>query len=255
MRPSRVLRKIREGGVASCIKVNASCPRVVEVIAASGIDSVWLGSEHIPSDLIVLENQVRAAKIFDVDAIVRVPRGSYSDYIRGFEMDACGIMVPHVMGLEDAKKVVRMTKFMPVGRRALDGGNADGVYTRIDFNEYLETSARERFVIYQIEDPEPLEELEAIAELEGVDMLFFGPGDFSHAIGKPGEWDAPEILETRKRVANAARNAGKAAGTTTGNAEALREYADMGYNFLNLGADVVALKSYSDEVVAAFAEL
>ncbi len=68
----------------------------------------------------------RAAKVFDVDAIVRVPRGSYSDMIRPLELDAAGIMVPHVMSAEDARQVVRWTRFAPVGLRPLDGGNADG---------------------------------------------------------------------------------------------------------------------------------
>ena len=68
----------------------------------------------------------------------------------------------------------------------------------------------------QIEDPEPLDELEAIVEVPGIDMLFFGPGDFSQGIGAPGKWDDPRIAQTRKRIAEVCRHYGKFAGTVGG---------------------------------------
>jgi len=254
MRPSRVLRTIREGGVASVFKINSTCPRVVEMVAAAGVDCIWLGNEHVPNSWPDLENQVRAAKLYDVDTLLRVERGSYSAYIKGFEIDACGIMVPHVMGLEDARSVVRMTKFMPEGRRACDGGNADGKYCRVNFPEYLATSNRERFVAFQIEDPEPVSELEAIAELPGVDMVFFGPGDYSHAIGYPGEMDHPEIVALRERLARVSRKAGKMAATV-GTPDTLHSLVDMGYNFVCVASEVSILTAGADAVAAAFSRL
>ena len=97
MQRSRVLEKLRAGKMASCVKLNLGDPRVAEIAAASGIDCIWICLEHVPNDLREVENQIRAAKLYDVDAVVRVPRGSYSDLIRPLEMDATGIMVPHVM--------------------------------------------------------------------------------------------------------------------------------------------------------------
>ena len=251
VRPSRVLRTIRAGGVASCLKVNSCDARIVETMAASGVDSIWVCTEHTPANYENIENQARAARSFDADLIVRCPRGSYTDHIRGFEADAAAVMVPHVMGLEDAKNVVHMTKFPPLGRRACDGGNVDGLYTRIPFKQYLEQSNRERFVIFQIEDPEPLDELEAIAELPGVDMLFFGPADYSTAIGIPGDIWHPEVAAVSEKVAETARKAGKMAGTVAV-PDRFRSLCGMGYNFLNIGADVTALVAYSDEMVNVF---
>jgi 4-hydroxy-2-oxoheptanedioate aldolase len=251
MRPSRVLRKIRAGGVASSLKLNTADARAVEIFAMSGIDAIWLCTEHVPGNYVDLEHQVRAAKLYDVDTIYRVPRGSYSDYIRGFEMDACGLMVPHIMNVADARAVVRMTKFPPLGRRAVDGGNADGGYCMVQFEEYLETANRERFICCQIEDPEAVPHIEAIAELPGVDMLFFGAGDYSVAIGKPGQLDHPEVQAVRIRIAKAARKAGKAAGAATG-VTRIREFVDMGYNYLNTGSDVGALSAYALSVAKAF---
>jgi 4-hydroxy-2-oxoheptanedioate aldolase len=251
MRPSRVLQKLRAGKIVSCIKINLSDSRVTEIAALAGFDCLWTDMEHVPNDLSVIEKQILAAKAHDADVMVRVPRGSYSDYIRPLELDAAGIMVPHIMGLEDAKHVVRMTRFHPVGLRPVDGGNADGAFCSVDFNAYLAEANRERFLIVQIEDPEPLEELDTIAALAGVDMLFFGPADFSQGIGAPGQWDHPAIAEARLKVAEAAARHGKYAGTV-GSPAGLHDLLAMGYRFISIGADVVGLGQYFQGLVNEF---
>ncbi len=253
MRESRVLRQLRAGETVSCFKMNLSDPRVAEIAALSGFDCIWADQEHIGQDWSALAGNIWAAKSHDTDLLVRVARGAYSDYIRPLELDATGIMVPHIMGLDDARKVIEMVRFHPVGRRPVDGGNADGAYTGIDFNEYLVQANEQRFVILQIEDPEPLEELEAIAALDGFDMLFFGPGDFSHGIGAPGEWDHPKLLEARKKVAEAAVRNGKFAGTVGGPGN-LKDLFGMGYRFVSTGADVVGIKNYCQDLVNAFTD-
>lgn len=243
MRESRVLKKLRSGGNVSCIKINFASAQVSELAAMAGFDCIWVDQEHIGLDWSVLNSQIWSAKAHQTDIMVRVPRGSYSDLVRPLEMDATGIMVPHVMSLEDARNIVGMTRFHPLGRRAIDGGNADGSYTNTNFDEYLSRANTERFVVLQIEDPEPLEELDAIAALDGFDMLFFGPGDFSQGIGAPGDWNHPRLLEARKRVAETARKHGKFAGTT-GSIDKLDEFLGMGYQFVSVGADVVGLSQY-----------
>ena len=252
MRPSRVLAKLRAGEVVNCIKLNLADPRVAEIAGACGFDCIWNDLEHVANDLDAIANQIRAAKMFDVDTVVRVPRGSYSDLIRPLEMDATGIMVPHVMSAADAREVARQTKFHPIGRRPIDGGNSDGSYCMIPVREYIEQANRERFVIVQIEDPEPMDELEAIAQVAGVDMLFFGPGDFSHGIGDPGNLHHPRVEDARRRVAEVACRYGKFAGTV-GSLEAMPALIEMGYRFLNVGADVVALADAFRGIAAGLA--
>lgn len=251
MRRSRVAAILRAGQVACCTKINTSDPRVVEIAALSGIDSVWLCEEHVPNTLHDIENQIRAAKMFDVDAIVRVARGSYSDLIRPLEMDAVAIMVPHVMSAADARQIVQQTRFHPIGRRPLDGGNADGAYCAVSGENYLSDANQQRLVIVQIEDPEAVDELDEIAKVEGIDMLFFGPGDFSHSIGLPFQIDHPRVQEAKRRTVEAARQHGKFAGTVA-NYENRKELIDMGYQFLNLGADVCILSEGFARVAAAF---
>ncbi len=253
MRPSRTLAKLRAGGIASCFKLNLSDARAVEIAAMAGFDCLWTDREHVPNDLAEVERMIWAAKAHDTDVLVRVPRGSYSDCIHPLEMDAAGIMVPHLMSLADAQAVVRMTRFHPVGRRPVDGGNADGAYCGVPFDDYLKQANEQRFVIVQIEDPEPLAELDAIAALPGIDMLFFGPGDFSQGIGAPGQWNHPQLLEARRRVAEAALAHGKFAGTVASPSN-LDELVAQGYRFLSMGADVVGLANYCASIMAEFSK-
>ncbi|MGI6562499.1 MAG: HpcH/HpaI aldolase family protein [Clostridia bacterium] len=244
LRKSRVLEKLRAGKIASCFKTNLADYRTVQIAAMAGFDCIWTCLEHVPNDMETVEMQVLAAKAHDVDCVVRVARGSYSDYIRAFETDASGIMVPHVMSAEDARKVIQMTKFQPVGRRPLDGGNADGAFCMVSTEEYVKHSLREKFVILQIEDPEPLEELDAICSIEGVDMIFFGPGDFANTLGYPGQLTHPDVIKAWKMTADAAKRHGIFAGSVA-NPDIIDMVVDMGYQFINIGSDVGAIASFA----------
>ena len=248
LRKSKVIAKIKEGKPAFSFKLNLADPRSAEIAAMSGIDCLWIDMEHVPTDYASVENIVRAAKIYDCDVLCRVSRGGYSDLICPFEADCTGIMVPHLMSLEEAKKIVYYTKFHPIGRRPLDGGNADGKYCLVDALDYVKEANEERFVIVQIEDPEPMAELEEICALPGIDMIFFGPADFSQGIGKTCQFGAPELAETRKLIAKTARKYGKMAGTV-GSAGNAQQLIDEGFNFINVGADVVGLGSYFGGIV------
>lgn len=251
MRPSRVLRRLRAGEVATCFKLNLMDARAAEIAAMAGFDCVWLCQEHVPNDIAHIEAQIRAAKMFDCDSIVRVMRGSYSDYIRPLEADAAGIMVPHLMGLADARNVVRMTKFHPIGRRAVDGGNSDGAYCSIPFTDYIKQANEQRFVCCQIEDPEPMAELDEIAALPGIDMLFFGPADFSHGIGCPAQFDDPRVVEARRKVAEVCARHGKFSGTVA-TPDTIDEVIELGFRFICMGADVIGLVKFAKQMAAEF---
>src|SRR6478609_10541323 len=96
LRPSRILKKARAGERATVLKLNLIEPRVVELAGLSGVDAVWLCNEHVPNDWLNLEHQIRAAKLYDMDTIVRVSKGRYSEYVKPFKCDATVIMLPHV---------------------------------------------------------------------------------------------------------------------------------------------------------------
>ena len=251
LRKSRILSALRAGRSATCFKLNLADPRIAEIASLNGVDAIWLCNEHVPNHWINMENQIRAAKLYGIDTFVRVEKGSYSDYIRPFEADATGILVPHVANAEEARQVVAWTRFRPVGRRPIDGGNADAKFCAVPLKEYIAHSLSEQFVILQIESPEALENLEEIAAVPGFDMFCFGPGDYSHLIGKPGEVTAPEVVAARQRIARVARQHGKFA-MAPGMMAPRKALEDEGHSLFNVGADVVGLSDYVRKNVQSF---
>src|SRR5690606_7567273 len=113
----------------------------------------------------------------------------------------------------------------------------------VDLKTYMHHANTQKLVIAQIEDVEAVEALDEIAQVEGIDMLFFGPGDFTQSIGAPGEFGDPRVADARRRVAEAAVRHRKFAGTVGGPA-VLDDLTAMGYRFISAGADVVALGNY-----------
>jgi 4-hydroxy-2-oxoheptanedioate aldolase len=251
LRPSRILKKARSGQHATVIKLNLIEPRVVELAGLSGADAVWLCNEHVPNDWLNLEHQIRAAKLYNMDTIVRVSKGPYSDYVKPFECDATGIMVPHVTSADEARHVVDMVRCHPLGRRAMDGGNMDGLFCQVPLSEYAQHMNTERFIILQIEAPESLEKVEEIAAVPGYDALLFGAGDFSHRIGKLGKATDPEVVAARKRVAAAALKNNKlvAVASLYGQRD---QVVDEGTTIFTLGADVLELGAGLNKMVSDF---
>ncbi len=252
LRPSRILRELREGKNSTVIKLNMGDPRIVELAGLSGASAVWLCNEHVPNSWLNLEHQVRAAKLYDMDTIVRVNKGGYSEYVKPFECDATGIMVPHITSADEARNVVDMVRCRPLGSKALDGGNMDGLFCQVPLADYTHHCNTEKFVILQIESPEALEAVEEIAAVPGFDMLLFGAGDFSHRIGKLGQATHPDVVAARKRVATAALKHGKypAVASLFGQKE---EVIAEGTRVFTLGADVIELGNAFKKMVSDFA--
>ena len=241
--PSRILRVLRENRFPALMKFNLTDPRVAEMAGIAGYDGLWLCNEHVPTDWTTLEHTIRAARLYNMDTLVRVAKGSYSDYVRPLEAGATGIIVPHLESDEEARQVLASARFHPLGKRALDGGNTDGAYCNVPVTEYLQHANTERLIVLQIESPEGLAQVEAIAAVPGFDGFLFGPGDFSHRIGKAGDLTAPEVVAARRRVGAAARANGKfvmAAGLYAPFAELVAD----GHNVFNLGSDVGGLNTW-----------
>ena len=243
MKNSKVLERLKAGKIVTCAKTNFADSRPVEIACIAGFDCIWTDAEHVPNDWMALEKQVLAAKAYDTDIVIRIPRGGYSDYIRPLEMDATGIMVPHVMGAEDVKHVVRMTRFYPVGLRPVDSGNADGLFCGIPMSEYMAQANEKRILIVQIEDKEAIPELDEICSTDGTDIIFFGAGDYSQSLGVPGQIYHEEVNRVRELIPKIAKKYGKFAGAAC-EVEDIGKYINMGYSFISIASDVTALRDY-----------
>lgn len=240
---SPMIEKLRRDELVVSTKLNITSPITAEIAAYAGFDAIWIDMEHVPADYSQIMTAFYAAKARGAETIVRTTRGAYSNLTRPLEIDAAAIMVPHVMGKEDAEQVAYYTKFAPIGRRPIDGGNGDGMYCLMDVPDYLKYSNEQKLTIIQIEDVEAYEQIEEIAAVPGIDMLFFGPADFSHSIGKILDMGHKDVAEARRRVAEVARRHGKLAGTVGGTGN-MRELYDMGYRLISMGADVCGLNDY-----------
>ncbi|MBN2307430.1 MAG: aldolase [Candidatus Hydrogenedentes bacterium] len=247
MYESLVLKKIRNNEPVWCAKSNLTDPNVVEIFGALGIHCVWLCMEHGPINLESVHNQVRAAKMMGMDSMVRVPKGSYSDFVRPLEMDATGIMVPHCMSGREAADIVRMTRFQPVGRRAWDGGNSDGPFCMRPPEEYLRFANEQRFLLVQIEDKEAVDCMEDIVATDGIDVIFLGPGDLSHSYGVPGQFDHPLVTAAVDKLAALCAKHGRHWGMPCG-PEKAPELIAKGARFLAAGSDVTVIAAAMREM-------
>lgn len=256
MHKSTVLEKVRSGRVAWTTGVGAgAAPMSCGAAASIGFDGIWIDMEHRDLSYREVSAMILAIRERGVDAIVRPRRSGPDGLYRLLEMGASGLIVPHCMGAAHAREIVRHTRFAPVGLRGMENVCIDADYMSADPGEFFEFANRETFVIVQIEDREAVEEVEAIAAVEGLDGLFLGPGDLTQSYGIPFQFDHPTMREAINRIALAAKAHGKIFATTVGSAEAAQPYVDMGARVINVGADIVlllqawkALKSNLDQL-------
>ena len=240
MRPSKVLNLLRKGEIACCTKLNLADSRAVEIVGIAGFDCAWTDMEHVPNDLSQVEKQILAAKAYGMDCLVRVPRGSYSSLVWPLEMDATGIMVPHCMSAEEAKKVVRTTRFHPFGLRPVDSGNSDGPFCLRPMEEYMRFSNEQKFAVLQIEDKEAVDCMEDIVAVDGVDVFFIGPADLSHSYGVPGQMTHASVQGAIDKLAALCKKYNRHWGMPCG-PEKAPELIAKGAQFLAAGADVIAI--------------
>ncbi|MFN7924268.1 MAG: aldolase/citrate lyase family protein [Bryobacteraceae bacterium] len=249
MRISRVRQKLAENKPVICTKMNTLDPMVADIIGLLGFDCLWICNEHTGINWDRMDHLCRVGAVHGMDTMVRVDKGSYCDFIRPLELGATGLMVPHCKSAAEAAEIGQATRFQPLGRRALDSGNVDGAYCLIPMHDYLRLANENTFVVVQIEDPEALDQIDEIASAPGVDVLFVGPADLTHALGVPGQFNDPRLTKAIEDVAAACKKYGKHWGLPV-STESAPKYLEMGARFVNCGADVIGLGSYFKDVRA-----
>ncbi|MBM4048192.1 MAG: aldolase [Planctomycetes bacterium] len=244
MRKSKVLEKLRAGKIAWTTNVSAGpSPLVCGLAATLGFDGLWIDMEHRDFSYREVSSMIMATREAGADAIVRPRRSGPDGLYRLLEFGAAGLIVPHCMGVEHAKTIVRNTRFAPVGLRGMETVCVDGDYGTAAAKDFLAFANRETFLILQIEDKEAVAEVEGIAALDGVDGIFLGPADLSQSLGIPLEFSHPQMKAATERIAAAARRYGKAFAVTVGSVEAARPYIALGARFVNVSADLILLQN------------
>jgi 4-hydroxy-2-oxoheptanedioate aldolase len=213
-------------------------PQSAELIGLMGIDCLWIDLEHQPIGMNGLENMVRAARVHDMDVMARPAKGEFMRMARLLEAGASIIMYPRCESAAEAQQIVRHAKFPPLGERGFYSASPDNPYCLTPMDQYLHEANAETLLLAQIESPNAVKLARGIAEVDGIDMLFFGPGDFSIAAGVAGQFDGPVVRRAKADTAAAAKAAGKRFGTLVSNMDQAREALELGATMLTYGGDL-----------------
>ena len=218
-------------------------PAVVELAAHAGFGCTWIDMEHSHLDFSALSAMVLAARTVAVDVVVRIPKGPYNQVIKPLELGAGGLVWPHCKSAREAAEFVEMAKFQPLGKRGCGGGR-DSRYGTLDFVEYTAKANAETLLGVMIEDAEGVEDVEAIAAMAGLDLLFVGPSDLAHSYGVGHEGvhiEHEKVQAAFDKVAAACAANGLAMGTAVGPGAALHRVAQKGGRWFNCSHELSAL--------------
>ena len=209
MRENRVKRVMRDGDLAIVSHTGFADPAIVEIIALAGFDGVFIDMEHTAFDLQLVGEMVRVADLTGITPIVRVPENNAKLILRVLDMGAQGIQVPHIEGIEGAKRAVDAVRYPPVGGRGAAGSTRAAGYGSVPWREHVETSNDQIMLIVMTEDSRGINDIEAIAGLDGVDLISLGPTDLSAALGFTDPAD-PRLRQAFEELAGKVNKVGKA---------------------------------------------
>ncbi len=246
-RKSKVLAKIRSGGVARICCTGNKLPAFPQMAAHFGYDGVWLDAEHRAWDPREAEMMLAQHRAADVDCIWRAATLEKTGLARLLEDGASGLMIPHVSTPEKARMIVEHAKFPPLGDRGLDGAGIDSNYLVGTPPTYIEDANRETYVVAQIETPLALQNLDAIVGTEGIDIFMVGPGDLSLRLGCAPSIKEPKLRAAVEQVAAACKVHGKAWGLPTGNIADAGTLMEMGAQFIVLGNDFIGVMRHLEQ--------
>lgn len=215
-------------------------PDVMRMIAHAGLDWVFLDTESVYPDPARLGTMLGYAQMAGLPAVVRIPEICKTEVGRVLDLGAAGIICPDVRSAEEARELVRLSRYYPEGERgvALDRPHTQYRVSSVrDKLQYMETANRQVMLICQIESLPGLEQLDAIAAVSGIDGLLIGPNDLTQAMGIFGQTEHPDFLAAVRRIIRAAEANGKYVGMSCGSAAACVPWADMGVRFFQVGTD------------------
>jgi 4-hydroxy-2-oxoheptanedioate aldolase len=182
VRPNRLRRALQRGTPVFGPNLQIPSPELVEIIGLAGFDFVMLDGEH-GTALSRLPELLIAGDAAGLPSIVRVPGHERSTLLPALELGTGGVQVPFVNTVDEARALVRETKFPPLGERGISMVTRAARYGFVDGQRYRAAANRETLLIVQIETAEAAANAEAIAAVPGVDVIFIGPADLAQSLG------------------------------------------------------------------------
>lgn len=211
--------------------------------AQAGFDAIWLDAEHNTWDRREIQRMIALHHLANIDCIVRTGSRNATELYHLLEDGATGLMIPLVNTPEDAAQLASAIKFPPLGQRGLDGAGLDNNFYLQGTAAYPRTADAETFLILQIESPEAIANIDAIARTPGVDGLFIGPGDLALRLECPLDWQHPKMIVAEDAVAAAAAKHGIAWGRPAGDTTQIARVAKKGGRLIAHGSDFGSVMS------------
>jgi len=221
-----------------------------EIYSESGFDWILLDTEHSPNEVPGLLSQLQALAGGTATPIVRPAWNDAVLFKRVLDIGAQTLLVPYVQNAEEAARAVAATRYPPAGIRGVTGSGRAARYGRVA--DYLKTADSEICLLAQVETGPALDELEAIAETDGVDGVFIGPSDLAASLGHIGQ---PGHADVQARIEDAIKRlqaVGTPGGILTANHDEARRYIDWGFTFVAVGIDLLVLRNGADALVKVF---
>lgn len=212
---------------------------VVEIVAASGFDWLFLEAEHAPNGPAALERMLVAAR--DTPCLVRLPNHEPTWIKRALDLGAAGIIVPQVNTVGEARAIAQAARFTPAGQRGLGvcRANAYGYAS----GDYVAHANAATAVMVQAEHIDAVDNASAIASVDGIDGVFIGPYDLSASMGVPGEIAHPEVATAIETVRAAFATVGKPVGYFGIDPGDVRTRIAAGFSLVACGVDVQLLRA------------
>jgi len=221
-----------------------------EIVAGAGADWLLIDGEHSPNDLRSIMAQLQVAAAFPCEAVVRLPSDNPTLIKQALDIGGRSLMIPNVRTADQARAIVAAMSYAPGGFRGFSVGHRANAFGRIA--GYHAKAREQQLLAVQIEDGTGVANACAIAAVDGVDVLFVGPGDLSTNMGAMGNPGAAHVQEAIASVCKAAATADKASGILASvQADADRYLAD-GFSMVAVGSDLGLLARGSDALVASF---
>ena len=222
-----------------------------EICAGAGFDWLLIDGEHAPNDVRSILTQLQAMAAYPVHPIVRPPVGEVRLIKQLLDIGAQSLLIPLVESADFARQLVSATRYPPVGIRGVGSALARASrWNRVP--NYMQAADPEICLMVQIETRKGLEQLSAIAAVDGIDGVFIGPADLSAALGQRGNPSHPDVQSAIENSIGRIRSAGKAVGIITTDETLARRYLSLGCTFIALGLDVSLLARATQDLARKF---
>lgn len=243
MRDNLLKRRVMAGEPAfGTMAFEFFVPGLPQMVQAAGAQFLLLDMEHSGMGYETLKDQVALCRGLDLTPMVRVPATQYHLISRALDVGAQGVMLPMVGSAEEARLIVSCTRYPPQGRRGAAFGFAHDDYAGGDIEEKMRIANERVLVMALIETAGGIDNVEAIAAVPGIDVLWLGHFDLTNFLGIPGRFDHPRYLGAIERMVAAARAHGKVLGVMSANEAWSRQYWDLGFRMFAAGVDVHLLQ-------------